>query len=414
MRITSQNSLDEHMRDTRDLTLLIITPDFPDKDQRYIGSIYVKSQLEPLKQYFKEIIVICPVLFSFNQLANDRYCSDYQYDNIKIFYPRCFFIPRSLSLPFMDNKQKMSFDFRYSAVRRLIRKENIRFDLIHAHFTWPSAAIAVRLREEYHVPVVATLHEDSGWFNEEIALNDFRIKNAWKNSDALIRVNKTDVPVLQLFNSSVHTIPNGVTSEYKPLDMAECRKKLNIPSDKRILFTFGDLLERKGFQFLLDAMKNLSVQRNDLLCIISGKGSYKKNLKQQIEMLDLQDSVILMDYIPTEEIPVWINSANLFIFPSLQESFGIVQIEALACGKPVIAARNAGSIDVISSDDVGILCEPGSGESLADAITRGLRREWDTTKIIEYANQYRWEIIAQDLVRIYELVLRKNYSHQET
>jgi glycosyltransferase involved in cell wall biosynthesis len=413
MNITGRKLLHEPAEDTRDLTLLVITPDFPDKDQRYIGSIYVKSQLEHLKKHFKEIIVICPVLFSFRLLPNDRYCSDYQYDNVKIYYPRCFFLPRSLAIPFMDNKRKLSFDFRYSAVRRLIKRKNIRSDLIHAHFTWPSAAIAVRLKEEFHVPVVATLHEDSGWLNEEIAMNDPQMTKAWRNSDALIRVNTTDVPVLQTYNPSVYAIPNGFTSEYKPLDMAECRKKLRLPADKIILFTFGDLLERKGFQYLIDAMKILSGQRNDLFCYISGKGNYKNRLIRQVEMLDLQDSVIILDYIPTEEIPLWINGANLFVFPSLQESFGIVQIEALACGKPVIAARNAGSTDVISSEDVGILCEPGNAGSLADAITRGLARDWDTAKIIEYSGQYRWEIIVQHLIGVYETVLKKSDSVQD-
>jgi len=189
--------------------------------------------------------------------------------------------------------------------------------------------------------------------------------------------------------------------------MAECRKKLRLPADKIILFTFGDLLERKGFQYLVDAMKILSGQRNDLLCYISGKGNYKNRLKQQVELLDLQASVIILDYIPTEEMPLWINSANLFVFPSLQESFGIVQIEALACGKPVVAAKNAGSTDVISSEVVGILCEPGNAGSLADAITRGLARDWDTAKIIEYSQQYRWETIAQRLIGVYDAVLKK-------
>lgn len=412
MDIACQEIIHENSCDTRDLTLLVITPDFPDKNLRYIGSIYVKSQLEPLKQYFKEIIVICPILFSFYLLPNDRYCSDYQYDNVKVYYPRCFFIPRKLTIPFLNTKQKMSFDLRFFAVQQVIKRKNIRFDLIHAHFTWPSVAIAVRLKEEYHVPVVATLHEDSGWLNEEIAMNDPRMTTAWQNSDALIRVNKTDIPVLHTFNSSVYAIPNGFTSEYKLLDMAECRKKLNLPADKIILFTFGDLLERKGFQYLIDAMKILSVQRNDLLCYISGKGNYKKSLKRQVETLDLQDSVILQDYIPTEEMPIWINSANLFVFPSLQESFGIVQIEALACGKPVIAARNAGSIDVISSDDVGIICNPGDAKSLAGAIISGLNKPWNAQKILDYSKRFSWEMVVKSIIPIYSQILRngKNYE----
>lgn len=396
-------------RDIRGKTLLVITPDFPEEKKRYIGSIFVKDQIEPLKKHFKQIIVICPVLFSFRVLPNDRYCTDYQYDNVKVYYPRCFFIPRSVRIPIINNKQKMSFDFRYAAVKGLIAKENIHFDLIHAHFTWPSAAIAVRLKEEFHVPVVVTIHEDSGWLEEEIAMNDLRVTGAWKKSDALIRVNRADVPVLQKFNFSVYAVPNGFAPGYKPLDMSLCRKTLSLPTDKKILFAFGDLLERKGFQYLVDAMKILSSQRKDILCVISGKGRYKRDLTDQAERLNLKDSVIILDhYIPTEKMPVWINSADLFVFPSLRESFGIVQVEALACGKPVIAARNAGSTEVITSVDIGILCEAGNAASLADAIARGLERSWDPVKILEYAQQYRWETIAEDLIRIYATVLDEN------
>lgn len=409
----NQNVVHKIMGDTRDKILLVITPDFPEENKRYIGSIFVKNQIEPLKQFFKQIIVICPVLFSFRLLPNDRYCSDYQYDNVKVYYPRCFFLPRSLALPFINNRQKMSFDFRYSAVRRLIRKEDIRFDLIHAHFTWPSAAIAVRLKGEYHVPVIATLHEDSGWLAEEIAGNDPRITGAWENADALIRVNKSDVPVLQKFSAAVYAIPNGFAPEYKPLDMSECRKTLNLPTDKKILFAFGDLLERKGFQYLIEAMKLISDPKKNIRCYISGKGRYKTNLNNLVEKLNLKDTVIILDqYIPTEKMPIWINSADLFVFPSLRESFGIVQIEALACGKPVIAAQNTGSIEVITSENVGILCEPGNAASLADAINRGLECSWDTAKILAYAQHYRWDIIAEDLVRVYGTVLTLNPPNQ--
>jgi teichuronic acid biosynthesis glycosyltransferase TuaC len=392
--------------DTRNKTLLVITPDFPEEKKQYIGSIFVKDQIEPLKKYFRQIIVICPVLFSFRVLPNDRYCTDYQYDNVTVYYPRCFFLPRGISIPCMNNKKKMSFDFRYAAVRRIIEKENIRFDLIHAHFTWPSGAIAVRLKEEFQVPVVVTIHEDSGWLEEELKGNDPRIKATWENADALIRVNRTEVPVLQKFNTAVFAVPNGFAPLYTPLDMQESRRALNLPKEQQILFAFGDLLERKGFQYLIEAMKLLSDQHKDLLCIIAGKGRYKPHLNNMIKKLNLEDNVVILDqYIPTEKMPVWINSANLFIFPSLKESFGIVQVEALACGKPVIAARNTGSSEVIASDDVGILCEPGSGAALADAIACGLDRSWDSAKILEYAQQYRWETVVGDLVRIYTLML---------
>jgi len=393
---------------TQDLTLLIITPDYPDNNDRYIGSIYVKNQVAELKPFFRHIVVICPVLFSFGILPNDRYCRNYRYENVSVYYPRCFFLPRSLHIPLLSPQQKMAFDRRYAAVRRTIRRHAISFDLIHAHFTVPSADIAVRLKEEFRIPVVATLHEDSSWLAEEIALHDTGIERAWRGADAIIRVNSSDLMLLQPFNPLVVAVPNGFTREFRPLDKTGCRKDLNLPADPFILFTFGDLLERKGFQYLIDAVKILEKTvkgHRSIRCYISGKGPYRKSLEKEVDRLGLSGIVTILPYIRTTDLPSWINSADLFIFPSLQESFGIVQIEALACGRPVIAARNVGSVEVIRSDDVGILCEPGSAEALADAIRRGLGTAWDAEKIRAYAERYAWDNVVREILRVYKTVL---------
>ncbi|MDD1729669.1 MAG: glycosyltransferase, partial [Methanospirillum sp.] len=110
----------------------------------------------------------------------------------------------------------------------------------------------------------------------------------------------------------------------------------------------------------------------------------------------------------TDKMPLWINSADLFVFPSLQESFGIVQIESLACGRPVIAARNVGSVDVIRSEDVGIICNPGDAEALADAIRQGLNKEWDAGKILAYAERYSWETVVKEIMAVYTEILQES------
>ena len=174
------------MGNTYDKTLLVITPDFPDEKNQYIGSVYIKDQVENLKLFFKKIIVICPVLFSFKIMPNDRYCTDYQYDNVSVYYPRCFFIPRVV--PGMGYKRKLDFDLRPHAVMKCIQKHKIGFDLIHAHFTLPSAQCADLLKEKYNVPYVITANEDSGWLQEEIDLADPRIENAWLHADRIMTI----------------------------------------------------------------------------------------------------------------------------------------------------------------------------------------------------------------------------------
>jgi glycosyltransferase involved in cell wall biosynthesis len=404
--VSAINQFSDRENSMQNKTLLVITPDFPDEKNQYIGSIFVKNQLNSLKSYFKKIIVIAPVFFSGGLLPNDKYCKNYSYDNISVYYPRCFFFPRSVFIPLVKNANKLFFDTRLSAVKKLIEREDIKFDLIHAHFTWPSTYIAVRLKEQYHVPVVATIHEDSGWLNEEIGMNNIHIQCAWRNSDALIRVNRKEIPLLKKMNPLVFFVPNGFPVQYQPLDQKECRSRLQITKEKKVIFCLGDLIGRKGFSYLIDAMCILHEKYPDVLCYIGGKGPEEKNLLSQIHEKKMDHSITLLGFIPDPAIPLWMNSADLFVLPSLQESFGVVQIEALACGKPVIAARNVGSMEIIVSEDIGLLCEPADPASLANAIERGLTKQWNIQKILEYSKEYSWELVIKSMLPIYAHVLR--------
>ena len=107
-----------------------------------------------------------------------------------------------------------------------------------------------------------------------------------------------------------------------------------------------------------------------------------------------------------DEIPIWMNACDLFVLPSLRESFGVVQIEAMACGKPVVATYNGGSEEIITSADYGLLCEPANPGELAEKILIALDKEWDCDKIGEYAEQFTWENITEEIVAVYKSVIR--------
>jgi glycosyltransferase involved in cell wall biosynthesis len=394
------------------MTLLVISPDYPDRDNNYIGSIFVKNQLDSLKGYFRKIIVIAPVFYSGGLLPNDRACQNYHYDNIDVYYPRCLFFPRRVVVPLIKNSYKFSFDTRLSAVLRLIQREHLEFDLIHAHFTWPSASIAATLKETFHVPVVVTIHEDSEWLQEEIAMNNPRLISAWQNADALIRVNREELPLFEKFNPSVFFVPNGFPVQFKPLDKVECRSRMGLSLKKYVIFCLGDLIERKGFAYLVDAMAHIRSRRGDVICFIGGKGPEEKNLVGQIHEHNLDDCVRLLGFIPDPMVPVWMNTADLFVLPSIHESFGIVQIEALACGIPVISTDTVGSREIITSDEIGLFCKPADALSLDDAITRGLEKSWDYFKILEYSRQFSWDTVVKSIIPIYSQVIRAGNQNE--
>jgi len=113
----------------------------------------------------------------------------------------------------------------------------------------------------------------------------------------------------------------------------------------------------------------------------------------------------LLGSVPGGTLPLWMNACDLFVLPSLSESFGVVQIEALACGKPVVATRNGGSEEIIISDEHGLLVKLADPEDLTEKILVALDREWDRKAILAYAEQYIWEIIAGRIIAIYQDVL---------
>lgn len=378
--------------------LLILASSYPNEDNSFIGGIFIKRQLDYLKSDFKNIYVIAPVLNCFKKCTKDKLCTDYEYDNIKVYFPRCFYVPIFYFSPF-------PIDNRLYVVKSLIKNERLKFDLIHSHFTWPSGYIGVKLKEIYNVPVIITIHENGEWFDKEVNMNHSLLNYSWKMADDIIRVNSKDVPTLKSFNQNVFSIPNGFSKDFKQLDPSFCKEQLNIPQDKKILFSLGTLIKRKGFNYLIESMEIVTNNRNDCVCFIGGSGKLQNKLQSQINDLKLEKYVKLIGFIPDEMLPLWMNACDVFVLPSLRESFGVVQIEAMGCGKPVVATYNGGSEEIIVSDDYGLLTEPGNSEELAKIILFALDREWNYEKIIDYSTQFTWGNIANKLINVYDSAL---------
>ena len=131
----------------------------------------------------------------------------------------------------------------------------------------------------------------------------------------------------------------------------------------------------------------------------------KDKLQKQLIKLNLQDRVKLLGSVPEELLSIWMNVCDLLVLPSLGESFGIVQIEAMACGKPIVATYNGGSEEIITSKDYGLLCEPANPDEPAEKILIALDKEWGCDKIEEYAEQFTWENITEEIVAVYKSIL---------
>lgn len=385
------------------MNLLILTPDFPDEKGVYQVDIFVKEQIRFLSRHFNEIVVICPVPYGMDYLRKTKYI-DYSFENVQVFFPRYFNIPLFYFL-----KMNLWTNFEVKSVLKLISQRKIKADIIHAHFTWPSGALAVRLKEHLKIPVVITEHTSIS-FNKAIKNKNTTYIETWKNADKIIRVRKGDVKLFENVGinlDKIVSIPNGFDGKiFHQKDMNECRKLLGLPQNKIIILNISNLYsEVKGHKYLIEAIGTIKKDRIDIICYIIGYGKLYRTLKKKIIALGLEDNIKLVGSKPHSELPLWINACDLFVLPSLLESFGIVQIEAMACGKPVIATMNGGSEEIIISNDYGLLAKIADSRDLADKIQLALYKKWDIGIIIQYAQHYKWEKIVEKIFIIYLKVI---------
>lgn len=400
-------------------TLLVISSRYP-HPMDPVSSSFVKNQVDCLNRFFKKIYVISlipyvPRLLSSNEFT-DRFinpvwrkdalaCNYYKYDNVEVYFVKYFTLPCNLF-------RKKKGDAALRSVNEMIKNSDINFDLIHAHFTYPSGYIAAKLKRKYGVPMVLTVHESRDWFLDELRSKDKKYNFAWTSSDRIIRVNQKDLVEFNKVNidkSKLLFIPNGFSaSHFKPCNKIIARKELGLALDKRILLNVANLEENKGHKYLIQSMKNISTLRDDIVLYIIGQGTQERSLRSLISKYALERNIILAGgNKPTEEISLWMNACDVFVLPSLSESFGIVQIEAMACGKPIVATRNGGSEEIVISDEYGYLVDPKDLNGLTKAMFKALDADWDADYIREYAEQFTWDKIAERILVVYNETLRR-------
>jgi len=395
-----------------DRRLLLLSPNYTD---------FVKGPSEATAKYVKKITII----IRYNVLVDLlRYIPlGGIFDSIRAWYTKEKLLdlqgkPENIDihlLPILyyvrDGKNNSLGDKIAKKAEKLIQKEEIKFDLIHAHFTYPQGYVGIKLGEEFDVPVVITAH---GFDVYDLPFRDRewekKIKWILNKTNHVITVSKSNkkilVEKLGVSENKLSVIPNGFNSNlFYPMDNTEFKWKLNIPLDKKIILNVASLNQVKGQRYLIDAMKEIVKYRKDILCIIIGDGMLRKDLKSQVKKLGLKNYIKLTGSKPHDEIPLWMNAADLFVLPSLSEGNPTVMFEALGTGLPFIGTRVGGVPEIITSEDYGLLCECANSKDLADKILIGLDKEWDRENILEYAKQFTWENIAKEIIGIYKLLI---------
>ena len=295
---------------------------------------------------------------------------------------------------------------------QIIRKRN-SIDIVHIQasggiFAFIPAIVGSLTSRILKKPNIITFHYSQTANFVKKYKEIFRF--ALKCCDKLILVSpgqeRVIIDYFPQYRSKVTVIGNGYNPDvYYPLNKVKCRSELGIPLDKYVLFNISNLTPTKGHKYLIKACSQLQMERDDFLCYIAGRGEMKEELLQQIKRSQSEKKIKLIGYLKEEDVKKWISASDLFVFPSLAESFGIVIIEALACGLPVIATINGGSESIVINENIGFLCPRENSNCLKEKIVKGLEKKWDRSIILNTAKTYTWNNIATKTKDIYKSFL---------
>jgi len=207
-------------------------------------------------------------------------------------------------------------------------------------------------------------------------------------------------------------VSNGTNPDrFHPRDSSSVRQELGL-SDRPLLLTVGRLVPRKGIDTVLRALPSVAQVLPDVAYVVVGAGPDRARLERLARELGLQEHVYFRGRVPHEDLPHYYSAADLFVMPAREdppdvEGFGLVFLEANACGTPVIGARTGGIPDAIRDGETGLLVPPAAPEPLAEAIRRVLTRP-DLAASLgrqgrEYAaNEASWAQVAE---RMHEVLV---------
>ena len=383
--------------------ILIITNNFPDKNNNFINGIFIKNQLDYLSDDYNFHVIVPSAYFpkfltKFWPFKNYKYFASYTgYDNgkYKVYAPRFYAI-----IPKIFHELKIRSAIK--SVIRCINRNNIKFDFIHAHFAYPSGNIASEIKKLFNKPLIITAHAydilEEQSKNSVINLS----KKALLNSDFIITVSENNKNVLNKRlneKKNIIIIPNSYDEEiFNSQNKIETRKDLNLPINKKILINVGSLEEIKRHKDLIKAMPKLS---NNIILLIIGDGILQDNLKSQVKRLNLNERVKFLGKIDQKNISRYLNASDLFVMTSRSEGLPTAMIESFGTGTPCVAT-NVGGIPQLVNEKNGILISYGSLDELIKSIKKALEKKWDNIEIIKSVEKYTQNRTSKQLKEVYD------------
>lgn len=298
-------------------------------------------------------------------------------------------------------------------------EEGETFDLIHAH-DWLVAYAGKGLKHAFRLPLIATIHATE-WGRNNGLHNELQryISNvewwlayeAWRVICCSRYMSGELQRIFQVPVNKMRVIPNGVYPELFRCPAGDVRaiRRRYAADDEQVVFYVGRLVFEKGLDLLLEAAPKILAHREKVKFVIAGKGPHAEHLHHRARQMGLYHKFYFTGYVDDLTRNALFSTADVAVFPSLYEPFGIVALEAMAAGTPVVVADTGGLGEVVQHGRNGLKAFPNNPESLADNILWVLTHPEQAAAMREQARrdletEYNWGKIADQTIDVYQEV----------
>lgn len=300
----------------------------------------------------------------------------------------------------------LSFTFPW-----LLARKSRQADILHFHLPFPLGVLSYLMLGSKRKTIVVTYHSDIVRQKSFLTLYSPFLNQFLKKADVILPTSP------RLLESSDYLKPHKekCTVVYSSIDLskfdqfAQNRFDLGVSPDERIILFVGRLNYYKGLNYLIEAMRDV-----DAKLLITGNGELRKELENQATSLDVDQRIDFLGEVSDEKLKYLYQICDVFVLPSIEksEAFGLVQLEAMSCGKPVVNTWLPTGVPFVSMDgETGITVEPRNSEALADAINKllnneGLRRKLGAQARRRVEKYFTVEKMNEQILKIYKEIAR--------
>ena len=384
------------------MRVLVITNLFPNAQHPRVAS-FNRQQFAALgKECEVEVLATLPWYpgqrllspFATHKVALDVPRTEH-IDGLKVHHPKTLHLPKV-------GKPIAAALFAASLLPLLPRYRS-KIDVVLGSWAHPDGCAAIALAKLLSVPSVVKVHGTD--INQVAKLPGPRrvMRAMLPKAGAIVAVSTAladEVESLGVARNRIHLVMNGVAADkFHVRDREEARKQLGLPVHGRIALYVGNLIESKGVFDLRDAFAAIRAQAPDLHLYCVGEGNARQALSDEAP-----EQMTLVGSQPFDKIPLWMAACDLLVLPSWNEGTPNVVLEALACGRRVLATRVGGVPDLLCHAQLGSMVPVRDTEALAAALLRESQQGYDPGQIAALGARGDWNQSASDLRAVLESV----------